>query len=410
MGHPMPHSILSLGIGNNEIQAELKLPLNELQLAVPFDVTNNTTSLIEQNEQALKKYLLSHIQLKSNDNKLWNINIDGFKLSEEEQIATGKYRELISYLTFIPPPKSDLRNFYLDYDVIIHQVVTHKIFLTLQQDWKNGKLDTSETTLGVIELDIANNRVNPLHVQLDKGSNWNGFVSMVKLGMHHISEGTDHLMFLFVLLLPATLLAENRRWTKFKGTPKSITQLLKIVTAFTVGHSLTLIIGSLKIVNLPTQPVEILIALTIIITAIHALRPIFPQKEMFIACAFGLVHGLAFSSILSEIKLSGSEMAYSILGFNIGIELMQLFVLLLIVPWLLILSQYPIYKWIRIVGATLSIIAAIGWLIERITLNPNFISLNIEYLANYGKYVVLFLALLTAITMGLMNKKANSNP
>ncbi|MCB0516313.1 MAG: HupE/UreJ family protein [Chitinophagales bacterium] len=405
MGHPMPHSIISLDVSSKEVKAELKLPLNELQLAVPFDVTTNANSLLERSENELKEYILSHIQLKDEFGKLWNIQVKDFKLSEDKQTATGKYQELTAYLLLTPPAGSDLRKFVLEYDAIIHQVVTHKIFVTLKKDWKSGKIENDETPIGIIELDIANNRVNPINIQLENGSTWKGFKSMVSLGMHHISEGTDHLMFLLVLLLPATLLIDNKRWSTSKGTRKSIIQLLKIITAFTIGHSLTLILGSLQLVNFPSQPIEILIALTIVITAIHALRPIFPSKEILIASSFGLIHGLAFSSILSEMNLGRTEMVYSILGFNIGIEIMQLFVVLLVIPWLIILSKYKIYKWVRIAGAIVCVIAALGWLIERITYQPNFISTTVEDLAHYGKYLVLFLATLALLTSILMKKK-----
>ena len=85
--------------------------------------------------------------------------------------------------------------------------------------------------------------------------------------MQHISEGTDHLLFLLVLLLPAPLLLKQKRWGRFGGTRYSLIRLLKIVTAFTLEHSLTLIIGALGWLWLPVQPVEVLIAFSILVSA-----------------------------------------------------------------------------------------------------------------------------------------------
>jgi len=75
-------------------------------------------------------------------------------------------------------------------------------------------------------------------------------------------------------------------------------------------------------------------------------------------------------------------MALSILGFNIGIELMQLFVVICVIPWLIILSAYPLYKWVRIGGAIFGAVAASGWLVERITLHPNIIFHAVQSVAD----------------------------
>ena len=143
--------------------------------------------------------------------------------------------------------------------------------------------------------------------------------------MRHIAEGTDHLLFLLVLLLPAPLLlTKGRRWGGFGGVGYSLRRLLLIVTAFTLGHSFTLLLGALGWVRLPSQPVEVLIAVSILVSAGHAVRPLFPGREAWVAAGFGLVHGLAFASTLANLHLEAGPMALSILGFNLGIELMQL--------------------------------------------------------------------------------------
>lgn len=231
-------------------------------------------------------------------------------------------------------------------------------------------------------------------INLDEGSTLKGFIAMVWLGIYHIAEGIDHLLFLLVLLLPATLTASNRRWTGFAGTRKSVINILKIITSFTIGHSLSLFLGAKQWLSLPQQPVEIAIALTVLLTALHALCPLFANKEMLVAITFGLVHGLAFSTILSELNLATQELSYSILGYNIGIELMQVFVVLLTMPWLIVLSKNNHLKWVRIAGATVALVAAIAWLVERVQLKPNMVSKLVEQFLSHGKWIVLFLMLL----------------
>ena len=224
---------------------------------------------------------------------------------------------------------------------------------------------------------------------------------MVGLGMKHIKEGTDHLLFLIVLLLPAMLLLNGKRWGSFGGTKYSLLRLLKIVTSFTIGHSVTLLTGALGWIKIPSQPVEILIAISILVSAIHAVRPLFPGKESYVAAGFGLVHGLAFASVLSKLHLGAGAMALSILGFNLGIELMQLFIITLIVPWLMLLSLTTWYKWIRIGGAILAGIAATAWIAERTTDNANMIASFVQASSKNTPYCIVLLALVALITSSL---------
>src|SRR6201999_1656522 len=101
------------------------------------------------------------------------------------------------------------------------------------------------------------------------------------------------------LLLPAPLVALAGRWRGRATMRRSLVHILGIVTAFTLGHSLTLALSGFGLVRLPSRPVEVLIAISILVSAIHAMRPLFPGREALIAASFGLVHGLAFASALN---------------------------------------------------------------------------------------------------------------
>ena len=413
--HPMPNSVVLLTIHADRIDTEIQIPLVELQSAWGHAVNDSSAELIARLGPQLRQYLKEHIRPESPDGRPWTVSIGDLAVHETRNLINGVYRELTASVRLVPPVGEDVRRFIFRYDVVLHQVVTHKILVSVRQDWARGQVaDEAPVQVGVIELDIVNNRILPLVVNLEGGSTWTGFVSMVKLGTRHIAEGTDHLLFLLVLLLPAPLLVTNgsfpyrnagprnagpRRsgrfgWGSFGGVRYSLRRLLWIVTAFTIGHSLTLLLGALGWVRLPGQPIEVLIALSILVSAIHAVRPLFPGREPWVAAGFGLVHGLAFASTLANLQLDAGPMALSILGFNLGIELMQLFVIGLTIPWLILLSRTPVYPIVRQTGAVLAGIAAVAWVVERVTNQSNQLTDIVAQLADYAPYALVLLILL----------------
>ena len=220
---------------------------------------------------------------------------------------------------------------------------------------------------------------------------------MISLGMQHIKEGTDHLLFIIVLLLPAMLITNGKRWGTFGGAKYSVVRLLKIATAFTIGHSITLLAGAAGWLHLPSKPVEVLIAFSILVSAVHAVRPIFPGREAWVAAGFGLIHGLAFASALANLQLDSLRLGLSILGFNIGIELMQLAVILITVPWLILLSRTTFYPGVRIGGAVLSGIAALAWMIERASERVSPVSGFVQRVAPYAPWLIVILAVFAVV-------------
>ncbi len=213
---------------------------------------------------------------------------------------------------------------------------------------------------------------------------WGGFGATFRLGARHIAEGTDHLLFFLTLLLPAPLLARAGRWSGRASIRRSLTHILGIVTAFTLGHSFTLALSGLGLVHLPSRPVEVMIALSILVSAVHALRPLFPGREAVVAGSFGLVHGLAFASALNELGVTGWYRLVSLFGFNLGIEAMQLTVVAFTLPALLLLSRTKYYAVFRIVGAAFAVVASCAWISERVLDRPNAMGYGVEKLVHHG--------------------------
>jgi hypothetical protein len=275
-------------------------------------------------------------------------------------------------------------------------------FFSIESYWEGGVTATAKKQLGVISLDIPTGKIFPLHITLDNGSWWNGFKNMFMLGMQHIKEGTDHLLFIITLLLPACLLVRDQRWSHFGGIRYGLIRLLKIVTAFTIGHSVTLLMGALQWMTIPSRLVEVTIAVSILVSAIHAIRPLFYNKEVYIAIGFGLVHGLAFSQTLQEFNLDAVQLSLSVLGFNLGIEAMQLVVILITIPWFVLLSQTSFFNFFKNGFAVLVAIAAMGWMTQRITGENNFINQSVDSVFIYTPWLLAALAVFSLVCFYLL--------
>lgn len=392
--HPMPTSRVLLDLQAHGVAAEVQLPLSELQLTLgdKLDVLTTPAYLVGRAGPALRAYLLAHVRATTPNGRPWTVAVRALGVGTAEQTATGLYQELTAQLWLQPPPGASPRELTLAYDVITHQVVNHVALVAIRQDWDAGVLAEHPVEVGAIRLDPRDNSINTLTIAPAAGSRWQGFRTLVALGVQHIGEGTDHLLFLLALLLPAPLLARGGRWAGFGGVRYGLGRLLRIVTAFTLGHSLTLLLGALGWVRLPGQLVEVLIAGSILVSAVHAWRPVFAGREGWVAGGFGLVHGLAFASTLAGLHLDASRLALSILGFNLGIELMQLLVVALVVPWLLLLSQTPAYPAVRQGGALLAGAAALAWLAERLTGQLNALATLLSQTVLYAPWLLALLA------------------
>jgi hypothetical protein len=388
--HPMPNSVLLLDVHEQTVEAEVQIPLSELGLAIKENLLAEPDVLARYGTE-LESYIAEHVKPVSN-NEPWTMQVDNLSVKAAEQTATGPYQELVANLTLTPPVGASTSTFTLNYDVVIHQVVTHFALVSVRQDWANGlTAEHQPIEVGTIRLNPVDGTIPALEVNLGGGSLWKGFLSMFRLGMAHIAEGTDHLLFLLTLLLPAPLLAAAGRWGNFGGTRYALKTILKIVTAFTIGHSVTLILGALMRLHFPVQPIEAFIAVSILVSAIHAFCPIFPKRETLVAAGFGLIHGMAFSFTLAELNLSTMQMVLSLLGFNLGIEVMQLLIIAVTMPWLILLARTRAYTPVRVIGSLVASLAALGWLGERLGYT-NALGTFANNLAPYSVWVIVGLA------------------
>lgn len=193
-----------------------------------------------------------------------------------------------------------------------------------------------------------------------------GAAGFLREGARHILTGTDHLLFLLCLLLPAVLRRTSQGWQPVDTLAQAVGPVIGIVSAFTVAHSITLGLAALKLVALAPAFIEPAIAVTIILAAIDNVRPIFPVKRVVVTFVFGLVHGFGFAGVLGELSLPTSAFAWALLQFNLGLELGQLLIVAAITALLLGLRHWRRYRPIVVgSGSCAALVVGVLWLIER---------------------------------------------
>lgn len=251
-------------------------------------------------------------------------------------------------------PAPDMRELALDYRLFGDTNPRHRALLKLQ------------TGAGTLSAVLDPGAAEPQRFALAGVSLWRTFITYVGQGVWHIGIGIDHILFLVALLLPAVLWREGGRWVPAGTFGAAFWDVLKIVTAFTVAHSITLTLATLGWVSLPSRPVEAAIAASVVLAAANNVWPLVGGRRWVVAFVFGLVHGFGFAGALAELGLPQGALALSLLGFNIGVELGQLVIVVIFLPLAFTLRATRFYRRAVLTGGSLLIAAvALWWFVER---------------------------------------------
>ncbi len=326
-----------------------------------------TSSDLQSYIEELKTYLYNRTKFSS---KLGNHDIifKGFKV--------GKFGDFIKISFDLENSKILPDDLEVYYNAVFEKDNSHRGFLITEYNWRAGVINEEAN----ISLSFTPT-VTTATLDLTDVSLWKGFIAMIKQGVWHIWIGIDHILFLLALILPSVVRRKERvaiakkesntekhkifGWQPVLKFKPAFLYILKIVTFFTIAHTITLSLASLDIVRLPSRFVESIIAISIGLAAFHNIRPIFKGRDWAIAFIFGLFHGFGFASVLGDLGLTGEFLTLSLLGFNIGVEIGQLLIIALIFPILFILRKQKIYPKLLVYGSVLLIVVSLYWFIER---------------------------------------------
>ena len=368
--HSLDSSTISVVVGEDSTDATISVALETVDEVLGTDYATATD--VTQYADDLTAYLDEHLSVTGADGTAWTETYSGAVQESVEGIKS--FSVDVTFDTAGADPSS----FTLTYDAIIESDTTHEAVVVLTDAAGEistaGVLDAADTTLQIGDAAAT------------------GLADMVGYGLHHVLEGADHLLFLVTLLLVAPCVAVAGRWQRRDGVGPTLRTIVGVVTAFTVGHSITLIAAALGWVTVPTAPVEVLIAASVGVAAIHAMRPLARHGEALIAGAFGLVHGLAFAGILTDLGLDGATSVLALLAFNVGVELAQLLTVTLLFPSLYLASRTRAYPAVRLAGASIALAAATGWALERLGVVGNPLAGVEAAVIGHPWYVVVGLA------------------
>ncbi len=202
---------------------------------------------------------------------------------------------------------------------------------------------------------------------LQPPSVWQTFSQYVVEGVWHIWIGYDHILFLLALLLPAVVTRQSGQWVPVNGFVSAAKEVVKVVTAFTLAHSITLTLAGLQIVSLPSRLVESVIAASVIVAALNNLSGTVEGKRWLMAFGFGLIHGFGFASVLADLGLPQGALVLALVGFNVGVELGQLAIVAVFLPLAFWLRATRFYRvGLLMTGSIVVALLASWWLAQRL--------------------------------------------
>ena len=231
-------------------------------------------------------------------------------------------------------------------------------------------------------------------LSLQSAGAWQTLRQYIADGTWHIWIGYDHVLFLLALLLPSVLVRSEGRWHGAPGFSGALKEVVKVVTAFTLAHSITLSLAALQVISLPSRLVESAIAASVVLAALNNLRgtawrPLSaaggipleggagpswsgpaagPVRSSLwvIAFCFGLLHGFGFASVLSDLGLPQGALVLALVGFNVGVELGQLAIVAVFLPLAFMLRQTRFYQFgVLQIGSLIVAALAAWWLVQR---------------------------------------------
>ena len=349
-----------LDVTETSLGGRIDVPVPDLEEALGIDLeTGSIDELIANvnaNREAIVAYLDEHFDIGA-AGVSWTVDFGAVEPLFEE-VSTAVY---VLFPFSVDVPVNEVpRILDVTFDPFVDEVADRRPVALIRNDWGAGVVDADRSRIAVFDSGTRSQSID-----LGDTGWWKNFRASIDLGVDHIKTGPDHILFVMVLVLPSVAIFAGI-WRPAPTFGSALWRVLKIVTMFTVAHSITFTLAGLDILPLPLPRVtESIIALSIAVAALNNIRPLAPNKEWMISFAFGLFHGMGFASLVDGLDVDRSTQLVSLLGRNVGIEIGQSAVVIFVFPALYLVRRTNYYRPFLVKSSVVLSVVSLGWMIER---------------------------------------------
>ena len=348
LAHKPSDSHLALEVRDAIVDVQWDIALRDLDFAIGLDVDQDgaiTWEELRARHADIAAYALARLAL-SADGDACAVDVREHLVDEH---SDGGYAVLRLRGTCAGPPAA--------------LKIGYQLFFDLDGQHKGlARIDHAGSTQTAIFAADHREQV----VRLSAPSFWTPFRDYVRHGVWHIWIGFDHILFLLSLLLPAVLVRNPQAWAAASSFRASGIEVLRVVTAFTVAHSITLSLAAFDAVAIPSRLVEAAIAASVVLAALNNIWPVISVRRWIMAFAFGLIHGFGFASVLADLGLPDGSRIAALFAFNVGVELGQLAIVAAFLPVAWWLRGRWVYRRLVFVAGSIAVAAlAAAWFVER---------------------------------------------
>jgi hypothetical protein len=345
-GHEPSRSLVTLEVDGRELHGRWDIALRDLEDAVGLDANGDSGvswGEVVARRDAIVAYAAPRLRVSADAASCALTTIPAGV--ETHGGATFAVLELEGRCLASP------RQLTIDYDLLFEIDRAHRAIVTV-----GGEGGTATA--------VASFASPRLELELAELSWWSTLRRFVVEGVHHIWEGYDHLAFVSLLVLPIAL---RRRGRSIRGDVRAaVLEIVRVVTAFTAAHSLTLALAASGQVAIPTRIAEIGIAASVLVAAVLNVVPKAPRLGAKLAFGFGLLHGFGFANALGDLANGQQALLPTLGGFNLGVELGQLAVVAALLPLLFIAGRSALGRVaVNTAGSLACGALAIVWIAER---------------------------------------------
>jgi hypothetical protein len=350
LAHKPSDSYLALSVDGAAVRGQWDIALRDLEFAIGLDADGNgeiTWGELRARHADIASYALARLAVRA-DGRDCKLAPSAHLVDEHSDGAYAVLRFGADCGGRVPASVEIAYSLFFDLDP------THRGLLRFERD-------------GAAQTGVLSPERPKLAFRAGESSRLSQFFDYLREGVWHIWIGFDHILFLLSLLLPSVLIFRRKEWKAAEHFREPFWDVLKVVTSFTVAHSITLSLAALSVISLPSRLVESTIALSVVLAALNNLKPMVAERRWAVAFAFGLIHGFGFASVLTDLGLPQGALLLALVGFNLGVELGQLAIVGAFLPLAYVLRGSWFYRRLVFSGGSAAIVLVASiWLAERI--------------------------------------------